>query len=220
MFAQTEIAPPGFAMNRPLVDSTDDARDAARLEERAAIEACLSGDPSAFDVLVIRHQKSIQRVCYRFTGNTEDAADLTQEVFVKAYRSLPKFRGTSAFSTWLYRIAVNACLSFKASRKNRTDEWDEDHDIVAEGPTAEESLDASMNAETIRKALDTLPEKQRVTVIMKVLEERTHAEVAEILGSNVGTVKANLFFAIRNLRKQLATSLAATMRAGGREPKS
>ncbi len=206
MIAQTEIAPPGFAMTRPLVESRDDARDAARLEERAAIEACLSGDASAFDVLVVRHQKSIQRVCYRFTGNAEDAADLTQEVFVKAYRSLPKFRGTSAFSTWLYRIAVNASLSFKASRKNRAEDWDEDHDIVAEGPTAEESLDSRMNAETVRKALDTLPEKQRVTVIMKVLEERTHAEVAEILGSNVGTVKANLFFAIRNLRKQLSRS--------------
>ena len=206
MLAQTEIALPGFAMNRPLVESRDDARDAARLEERAAIEACLSGDASAFDVLVVRHQKSIQRVCYRFTGNTEDAADLTQEVFVKAYRSLPKFRGTSAFSTWLYRIAVNACLSFKASRKNRAEDWDEDHDIVAEGPSAEESLDSRLNSETVRKALDTLPEKQRVTVIMKVLEERTHAEVAEILGSNVGTVKANLFFAIRNLRKQLSGS--------------
>jgi len=206
MLAQTEIALPGFAMTRPLVESRDEARDAARLEERAAIEACLSGDASAFDALVVRHQKSIQRVCYRFTGNTEDAADLTQEVFVKAYRSLPKFRGTSAFSTWLYRIAVNACLSFKASRKNRADDWDEDHDIVAEGPSAEESLDSRLNTETVRKALDTLPEKQRVTVIMKVLEERTHAEVAEILGSNVGTVKANLFFAIRNLRKQLSGS--------------
>ncbi len=218
MLAQTEIAPPGFAMTRPLAESNGDARDAARLEEQAAIEACLSGDSSAFDQLVVRHQKSIQRVCYRFTGNTEDAADLTQEVFVKAYRSLPKFRGSSAFSTWLYRIAVNACLSFKASRKNRAEEWDEDHDIVAEGPSAEESLDSRMNAETLRQALDSLPEKQRVTVIMKVLEERTHAEVAEILGSNVGTVKANLFFAIRNLRKQLSTQLATTMGARGKEP--
>jgi RNA polymerase sigma-70 factor (ECF subfamily) len=210
MLAHTEIAPWAVAMTRPLIgptlDPTGDARDAARTEERAAIEACLAGDASAFDVLVIRHQKSIQRVCYRFTLNNEDAADLTQEVFVKAYRSLGKFRGTSAFSTWLYRIAVNACLSFKAARKNRTEEWDEDHDIVAEGPSAEESLDTELNAQTIRKALETLPEKQRLTVIMKVLEERTHAEVAEILGSNVGTVKANLFFAIRNLRRQLGRS--------------
>jgi RNA polymerase sigma-70 factor (ECF subfamily) len=143
-------------------------------------------------------------VCYRFTGNAEDAADLTQEVFIKAYRSLPKFRGTSAFSTWLYRIAVNACLSFKTVRKNRTEAWDEAHDIVAEGPGVEESLDAQKNARSVRNALDALPEKQRITVIMKVLEERTHAEVAELLGSNVGTVKANLFFAIRNLRKVLA----------------
>jgi len=204
MLAQFGIAPTDFAMSGLLADQGGEAKAAERLEERAAIEACLGGDASAFDLLVVRHQKSIQRVCYRFTGNTEDAADLTQEVFVKAYRSLPKFRGTSAFSTWLYRIAVNACLSFKAARKNRADEWDEDHDIEATGPSAEEALDSRLNAATLRKALETLPEKQRVTVIMKVLEERTHLEVAEILGSNVGTVKANLFFAIRNLRKLLA----------------
>ena len=120
MLAQTDIVRQGFSMSRPFAPSNEEARDVARIEEKAAIEACLAGDTAAFDVLVIRHQKSIQRVCYRFTGNAEDAADLTQEVFVKAYRSLPKFRGTSAFSTWLYRIAVNACLTFKAARKNRT----------------------------------------------------------------------------------------------------
>lgn len=206
MLAQTETALPGFAMTRPLVDQSDE-REVVRQEERAAIEACLAGDASAFDVLVLRHQRSIQRVCYRFTGNAEDAADLTQEVFVKAYRSLPKFRGTSAFSTWLYRIAVNACLSFKASKKNRFEEWDESHDVAIEGPGVEEALDARISAEGVREALETLPERQRLTVIMKVLEERTHAEVAEILGSNVGTVKANLFFAIRNLRQKLATAL-------------
>lgn len=216
MLAHTETAPPGFAMTPPLVDSKDDARDLARLEERAAIEACLSGDASAFDSLVVRHQKSIHRVCYRFTGNTEDAADLTQEVFVKAYRSLERFRGTSAFATWLYRIAVNTCLSFKTARKNRTNEWDEDYDIVADGPSAEDALDAQLNAQTVRAALDTLPEKQRLTVIMKVLEERTHAEVAEILGSNVGTVKANLFFAIRNLRKQLSSKPGVRVNEGSK----
>ncbi len=213
MLAETQIARPDLFMSQ-LADRSE-ARDAIRLEESAAIDACLKGDASAFDVLVLRHQKAIQRVCYRFTGNAEDAADLTQEVFVKAYRSLPKFRGTSAFSTWLYRIAVNACLSFKAARKNRTEEWDEDHDVVAEGPGVEEMVDARMSAENVRKALDTLPEKQRLTVIMKVLEERTHAEVAEILGSNVGTVKANLFFAIRNLRKQLAATLGASKAGRG-----
>lgn len=215
MLAQTDIARRGLSMSHPFVPSNAEARDAARIEEKAAIEACLAGDTSAFDVLVIRHQKSIQRVCYRFTGNAEDAADLTQEVFVKAYRSLPKFRGTSAFSTWLYRIAVNACLTFKAARKNRTEEWDEDQDIVAEGPGVDEVVDATMSAQAVRAALETLPEKQKLTVIMKVLEERTHAEVAEILGSNVGTVKANLFFAVRNLRKQLAATLGGRPRPDG-----
>jgi RNA polymerase sigma-70 factor, ECF subfamily len=205
MLAHTESAVRAFAVTSSAPTSSVDAKEAARAEDRAAIEACLAGDVSAFDGLVLRHQKAIHRVCYRFTGNNEDAADLTQEVFVKAYRSLPKFRGTSAFSTWIYRIAVNACLSFKASRKNRTEEIDdENQDIVAEGPSAEEFLDAQINAGHMREALDQLPERQRTTVIMKVLEERTHAEVAEILGSNVGTVKANLFFAIRNLRKALS----------------
>lgn len=222
MLAQTQTATPGFAMTRPLADSGD-AREATRLEESAAIEACLGGDASAFDILVIRHQGAIHRVCYRFTGNAEDAADLTQEVFVKAYRSLPKFRGISAFSTWLYRIAVNACLTFKASRKNRTEEFEEGYDVPAEGPSVEEMLDRKANARSVREALATLPEKQRLTVIMKVLEERTHAEVAELLGSNVGTVKANLFFAIRNLRRALASEStghepkAATNKAPGKE---
>jgi RNA polymerase sigma-70 factor (ECF subfamily) len=215
MLAQTETAPPGFVMSRTLTDPAE-PRDAVRLEERAAIEACLRGDASAFDALVVRHQKAVHRVCYRFTGNAEDAADLTQDVFVRAYRSLPKFRGTSAFSTWLYRIAVNVCLSFKASRKNRSEEWDETHDVAAEGPSIEDELDGQKSARLVRTALEALPEKQRLTVIMKILEERTHAEVAEILGSSVGTVKANLFFAIRNLRKYLAVT-AGLSAAGGRE---
>jgi RNA polymerase sigma-70 factor (ECF subfamily) len=215
MLAQIATTPPALAMSRALTDSAE-ARDAVRLEERAAIEACLGGDASAFDALVLRHQKAVHRVCYRFTGNAEDAADLTQDVFVRAYRSLPKFRGTSAFSTWLYRIAVNVCLSFKASRKNRSEEWDETHDVAAEGPSVEDELDGKRSARLIRTALEALPEKQRLTVIMKILEERTHAEVAEILGSSVGTVKANLFFAIRNLRKHLAGT-AGLSAAGGRE---
>ena len=208
MLAHSASAVGVLAMTAPVDDRVTDPKEATRLADRAAIEACLSGDVSAFDDLVVRHQKAVHRVCYRFTGNTEDAADLTQEVFVKAYRSLSKFRGTSAFSTWVYRIAVNACLSFKASRKNRTEEIDdENQDVVAEGPNAEETLEAKMNADVMRAALETLPEKQRLTVIMKVLEERTHAEVADLLGSNVGTVKANLFFAIRNLRKVLSGRL-------------
>ena len=205
MLAHADAASPVLAMSLPgEAGRAGDPKEAIRLADEAAIDACLRGDSSAFDALVVRHQRAIQRVCYRFTGNTEDAADLTQEVFVKAYRSLPRFRGTSAFSTWLYRIAVNTCLSFKASRKNRTEELDDEtREIAATGPSVEDTLDARLNSDLVREALDTLPEKQKITVIMKVLEERTHAEVAEILGSNVGTVKANLFFAIRNLRKLL-----------------
>jgi RNA polymerase sigma-70 factor (ECF subfamily) len=143
-------------------------------------------------------------VCYRYLGNREDAADLTQEVFIRAYRSISRFRGDSAFSTWLHRIAVNACLSFKtsASQRRRPEELADDV-VDTQTPSADERLDARMRGAALREALATLPEKQRMTVILKVIEDRTHAEVAEMLGITVGTVKANLFYAIQNLRRRI-----------------
>src|SRR4051812_10920938 len=79
------------------------------LDEAALVEACLAGTPGAFDVIVERHRRSIYQLCYRFTANHEDASDLAQDVFLRAYRGLHRFRQQSALGTWLYRIAVNVC---------------------------------------------------------------------------------------------------------------
>src|SRR3954471_24244144 len=88
-----------------------------RADDRADIEAAQSGDRQAFDRLVERYQRDVYRLCYRYVNNHPDASDMAQEVFLRAYRALDKFRGDSAFSTWLYRIAVNTCLSFRQSRR-------------------------------------------------------------------------------------------------------
>jgi RNA polymerase sigma-70 factor (ECF subfamily) len=211
----------------PAVDQTPSARASGRTDDvergeaarvaaaadREAIDATLRGDRAAFDLLVERYQSRVFAVCYRTLGqrpaHREDALDLTQEVFVRAYRSLGRFRGDSAFSTWLHRIAVNACLSFRASaaQKRRSQGLEEDLDSNLEDPSpgVDEGLDRSLRATALRAALESLPDKQRMTVILKVFEDRTHAEVAAILGSSVGTVKANLFFAVQNLRKRLLT---------------
>src|SRR5687768_14099348 len=81
------------------------------LEERALVEACLSGRRDAFDVIVERHRRAVYQLCYRFVTNHEDASDLTQDVFLRAFRGLHRFRGQSSLGTWLYRIAVNVCLN-------------------------------------------------------------------------------------------------------------
>src|SRR5262245_17547019 len=88
-------------------------------DDQALVEACLAGRREAFDVVVRRHQRQVYQVCYRFVGNHEDASDLAQDVFVRAYRGLRGFKAQSAFSTWLYRIAVNVCLNRVTARSPR-----------------------------------------------------------------------------------------------------
>ena len=177
----------------------EQATASLRDDEREAIAACRRGEREAFDLLVARYQRDVYRLCYRYLGNHEDANDMAQEAFLKAYRGLRGFRGDSAFSTWLYRIAVNTCLNFRAARKPRAQELPEA--LADRRAVASERLLEEERQRRVRAAVSLLPEKQRATLILKVYHELTHEEVAKILGSTVGTVKANLFHGLRNLRK-------------------
>ena len=193
--------------------------DAARSAERRkqdldAVAACRRGEREAFGPLVERHQREIYRLCYRFTGNHHDASDLAQETFLRAYRAIGRFRGESGFSTWLYRIAVNTCLNFRAGGRPEFNRVSEDLPDGAAGPLA--SLEAEERARYVRQAVLRLPAKQRATLILKLYHELTHEEVARILGTSVGTVKANLFHALGNLRKLLTD--AGSLCPGGRAP--
>lgn len=172
-----------------------------REAERDAIAASKRGEREAFDVLVARYQKPIYRLCYRYVNNHDDANDLAQDVFLKAWRAISRFRGDSAFSTWLYRIAVNACLNFRAQKRPATNELPET--LVDPRPGAPAAVEREDEAGRVRAAVSRLPEKQRATLILKVFHELTHEEVAQVLGSSVGTVKSNLFHALSNLRKEM-----------------
>jgi RNA polymerase sigma-70 factor (ECF subfamily) len=176
------------------------------VDERAAIEACQRGDREAFDGLVERYQRDIYRLCYRYVNDPQDAGDMAQEVFLKAYKAIGRFRGDSSFSTWLYRIAVNTCLNFRSSRRPDSEPLSDALPDARAG--ALDTLEADERANRVREAVSRLPEKQRATLILKVYHELTHEEVAGIVGSSVGTVKANLFHALGNLRKMLATEAA------------
>ena len=173
-----------------------------RADDQEAILACRRGEREAFDRLVERYQRDVYRLCYRFVNNHEDANDVAQEAFIKAYRALDRFRGDSAFSTWLYRITVNACLNFRAARRPTAEELPEA--LADARPRADEGVLSDERSRRVRAAIQRLPEKQRATLILKTYHELSHEEVAGVLGSTVGTVKANLFHGLANLKKILA----------------
>jgi RNA polymerase sigma-70 factor (ECF subfamily) len=193
--AHSEALPVVLATGEAPAEAAPSPREA----ERAAIAACRRGEREAFDQLVVRYQRDIYRLCYRYVNNHEDANDLTQEVFLRAWRAIGRFRRQSSFSTWLYRIGVNACLNFRAARRPPAQELPDT--IAAPGVGVTERLERDDQARRVREAVSRLPEKQRATLILKIYHELTHKEVARVLGSTVGTVKANLFHALGNLRK-------------------
>ena len=172
-------------------------------DDRALVDACLAGDKASFDVLVERHRKQVYQVCYRFAGNHEDASDLAQDAFVRAYRALRTFKGHSAFGTWLYRIAVNVCLNRVAVRQPNVETIDarEHEDTRVERP--DRAVLRQERAGMVRAAIARLPRKQRATMILRIYHELPHEQIAAILGSSVGAVKANMFHALGNLKRLL-----------------
>jgi RNA polymerase sigma-70 factor (ECF subfamily) len=178
--------------------------DAAALDDRALVAATVAGDRAAFDILVRRHQRTVYGVCYRFAGDHADASDLAQDAFVRAYRGLAGFKGAAAFSTWLHRIAVNVCLSRAAVRTPALDPIEPLELADVHGDRPDDPLRRAQDAARVKAAIARLPEKQRLTVILRVYHELPHEAIARTLGSTVGTVKANFFHALQNLRKLLA----------------
>lgn len=163
----------------------------------------IAGERRAFDLIVERHQRAVYQVCYRFAGSHADASDLVQDVFVRAYRALPGFKGDAALGTWLYRIAVNVGLNHVSSRKAPMESLETADHIDTRDERPDASLLRSQRARIVRGAIARLPPKQRATLVLRVYRELPHEEIARILGSSVGAAKANLFHALHNLRRLL-----------------
>jgi RNA polymerase sigma-70 factor, ECF subfamily len=171
------------------------------------VAACLRGEAGAFDLVVERHQRTVYQLCYRFVTNHEDASDLTQDVFLRAYRGLRNFRGDSTLGTWLYRIGVNVCLNRVGVKAPPTEPIDERQHVDTTAESAAEKLLRGERAARVRAAIAQLPRKQRAAVILRMYHDMAHQEIAAALGSSVGAVKANVFHALQNLRKLLGDEL-------------
>src|SRR5581483_8867836 len=177
---------PGAAADMASADS-----DLSTLTEAALVEACLAGRPGAFDLIVERHRRSVYQLCYRFVGNHEDASDLAQDVFLRAFRGLKNFRGHSSIATWLYRIGVNVCLNRVAVKAPQLEPIEAHQFVDVHAESAAERILRAERGERVREAIAQLPPKQRATLIMRMYQEMSHQEIADALGSSVGAVKAN-----------------------------
>lgn len=178
------------------------------------VEQARNRDVDAYDTLVARYQGKIYSLLYNMTSNREDAEDLVQDVFVKAYRSLGKFQGKSSFYTWVYRIAVNRAINFLKKRNRRRAMSFDDVDVGVERDpsyvelTSRESpvRDTSIGElqERLNEALAKLSLKHRMVVILHDIQGIPHDEIGRMLGCSPGTVRSRLFYARRRLQKELS----------------
>ena len=166
------------------------------------------GSPAAFEELVRQHQRMIHSLTFRMTGSLADAEDLAQETFIRAYEQIGTFRGTSKFSTWLYRIAVNTCLNWRQSEARRSqlhascaEEMSVRH-INGENPAGENGA-----CQQVQSALLKLPAKQRAAVVLTTYDGLNHAEAAQVLGCSETTVSWRVFAARRKLKRWLTSNV-------------
>jgi RNA polymerase sigma-70 factor (ECF subfamily) len=163
-----------------------------------------NGDPAAFEALIRNHQHMVHSLTYRMTGSLADAEDLAQETFIRAYDQIGSFRGTSKFSTWLYRIAVNTCLNWRQSEARRFQLQENCAEEFAARHAAGEELPGDQ-ANEVQAALLKLPAKQRAAIVLTIYDGLNHAEAAQVLGCSETTVSWRVFAAKRKL-KQLLTA--------------
>ncbi len=171
-------------------------------DEPALVDASRRGDSGAFASLVARHQRMIHALTYRMTGSEADAADLAQDAFVQAWRRLESFRSEARFSSWLYRIAMNLCLNWRAreAREIRARQhWVETADAGAPPAGLSERRTA-----WVQEALLRLPAKQRAAVILTLYDGMKHAEAARVLGCSEATVSWRVFAAKTRLKRWIS----------------
>lgn len=204
-----------------------------REEEAALVRRVLDGDSGAFEPLVAAYEKNVYNLALRMTGSPQDAEDMAQEAFLKAYRSLSGFRGDSKFSVWLYRIVSNVCLDFLRRQGRRgavslTQEDDGGEEVQLDVPDSSQSpealLERKLTREAVRRGLAQLPEDQRQILLLREIQGLSYEEIAEALALEAGTVKSRIFRARKRLCAfllqdgNIPDAIASIRQRGGETP--
>jgi RNA polymerase sigma-70 factor (ECF subfamily) len=192
----------------------------APVDEEVLVQRSRRGDLEAYDELVRRYQERIYATVYHMTSNHEDANDLAQESFIKAFQALKTFKGGSSFYTWLYRIAVNKTINFLKQRKNRIHmslndldfNAEHDPDLVAfvSDKTPRREAGLAELQEKLNAAMLKLSEPHRLVVVLHDVQGLSHDEIAKIMDCNIGTVRSRLFYARQQLQGYLSDYLKPT----------
>lgn len=181
-----------------------------REQEVAVVQAVIDGDTNAFEVLIKEYEKNVYNMALRMTGSREDAEDMSQESFLRAYNSLSLYRGESKFSVWLYRIVSNVCLDFLRGKNRRPtvslsvendDGESEEMDIADESQMPERIMDKQLARDTLHRGLASIPPEQRETFLLRELQGLSYEEISTVTGVDIGTVKSRIFRARKKLCK-------------------
>jgi RNA polymerase sigma factor (sigma-70 family) len=201
----------------PLKVREERPAQAAPTDDLLFVKRAQGGDYSAFDNLVHRYQERIYATVYHMTSNHEDANDLTQETFIKAYKALGSFKGDSSFFTWVYRIAVNKTINFLKTRKNKIHlslndlDFNAEHDpeLVAfvSDKTPRRDIGLSELQEKLNEAMQRLSDVHRLVVTLHDVQGLSHEEISKIMDCNTGTVRSRLFYARQQLQGYLSDYL-------------
>ena len=182
------------------------------MQDELLIRRAQRGDADAFEQLLLEHQKNVYNVCYRMAGNPDDAMDLSQETFLRAWRCLDQYQFASAFSTWLYRLCSNICIDFLRRRRRQqtvpltfedADGEEQTYAVPDAQPLPEEQVELKLTRETLAAAMAQLLPEHRAVLQLRVVNEMSYEQIADVLDIQIGTVKSRLSRARNQLKKIL-----------------
>ena len=204
-------------MSAPIAELLENPTTKPGTDDLTLVRRAQSGDAAAYDELMRKYQERIYGTLYHMTSTHEDANDLTQETFIKAYRVLNTFKGDSSFYTWIYRIAINKTINFLKQRRNKVHmslndlDFNPEHDpdLVALVSDKTPHRDAGLSElqEKLNEAMQKLSKPHRLVVTLHDIQGLSHEEIGKIMDCNVGTVRSRLFYARQQLQAHLSNYL-------------